>query len=73
MTLLAYFQMAKELDGILDSSVAETAKSCTTEDSTSFLEKIITPIYDTMAAVGSCIKGSILIYFFYRKSRRAFS
>lgn len=45
-----FHNMAKELDGILDSSVAETAKSCTTEGSTSFLEKIITPIYDTMAA-----------------------
>lgn len=59
MTLLAYFQMAKELDGILDSSEAETAKSCTRDGSTSFLERIISPIYDTMAAVGSSIKGSI--------------
>jgi len=64
MTLLAYFQMAKELDGILDSSDAETAKSCTSDGSTSFLERIITPIYDTMAAVGSSIKSSILIYLF---------
>lgn len=52
--------MAKELDGILDSSEAEPAKSCITNDgSTSFLEKIITPIYETIAAVGSSIKGSI--------------
>lgn len=65
MTLLAYFQMAKELDGILDSSDAEPAKSCTSEGSTSFLERIIKPIYDTMAAVGSSIKVSILIYPFF--------
>ncbi|CAD6204740.1 unnamed protein product [Miscanthus lutarioriparius] len=45
-----FHNMAKELDGILDSSDAETAKSCTSEGSTSFLERIITPIYDTMAA-----------------------
>ncbi|CAD6212301.1 unnamed protein product [Miscanthus lutarioriparius] len=44
-----FHNMAKELDGILDSSDAETAKSCTSEGSTSFLERIITPIYDTMA------------------------
>lgn len=48
--------MAKELDGILDSSDAETAKSCTSEGSTSFLERIITPIYDTMAAVSSLLQ-----------------
>ncbi|VAI68724.1 unnamed protein product [Triticum turgidum subsp. durum] len=43
--------MAKELDGILDSSEAEPAKSCVTNDgSTSYLEKIITPIYLTMSA-----------------------
>ncbi|GJN34266.1 hypothetical protein PR202_gb22915 [Eleusine coracana subsp. coracana] len=46
-----YGLMAKELDGILDSSEAEPAKSCITSDgSTSYLEKIITPIYQTMAA-----------------------
>uniref|UniRef100_A0A0D9WKZ0 1,3-beta-glucan synthase n=1 Tax=Leersia perrieri TaxID=77586 RepID=A0A0D9WKZ0_9ORYZ len=47
--------MAKELDGILDSSEAEPAKSCIiihddSSTSTSYLEKIITPIYQTMAA-----------------------
>jgi callose synthase len=58
--IIGIFQMAKELDGILDSSEAEPAKSCITGDgSTSFLEKIITPIYETMAAVGLSINGSI--------------
>ncbi|WVZ58008.1 hypothetical protein U9M48_008324 [Paspalum notatum var. saurae] len=45
-----FHNMAKELDGILDSSEAEPAKSCTSDGSTSYLEKIITPIYETMAA-----------------------
>jgi callose synthase len=55
--LLAYIQLAKELDGILDSSEAEPAKSCITSDgSTSYLEKIITPIYQTMSAVGSSME-----------------
>ena len=58
--IIGIFQMAKELDGILDSSEAEPAKSCITGDgSTSFLEKIITPIYETMAAVGLPFNGSI--------------
>ena len=49
--------MAKELDGILDSTEAEPAKSCITSDgSTSYLEKIITPIYQTMSAVGSSME-----------------
>nr|CAB3499926.1 unnamed protein product [Digitaria exilis] len=46
-----FHNMAKELDGILDSSEAEPAKSCITSDrSTSYLERIIKPIYETMAA-----------------------
>uniref|UniRef100_A0A0D3GC04 1,3-beta-glucan synthase n=1 Tax=Oryza barthii TaxID=65489 RepID=A0A0D3GC04_9ORYZ len=46
-----FHNMAKELDGILDSSEAERAKSCSiTNDSASYLEKIITPIYQTMEA-----------------------
>ncbi|XP_006655702.1 callose synthase 10 [Oryza brachyantha] len=53
-----FHNMAKELDGILDSSEAEPARSCTitNEDGstyTSYLEKIITPIYQTMAAEAS--------------------
>uniref|UniRef100_A0ACD5TKV3 Uncharacterized protein n=1 Tax=Avena sativa TaxID=4498 RepID=A0ACD5TKV3_AVESA len=49
-----FHNMAKELDGILDSSEAEPAKSCITSDgSTSYLEKIITPIYQTMSAEAS--------------------
>ena len=60
---IGIFQMAKELDGILDSSEAEPAKSCITGDgSTSFLEKIITPIYETMAAVGLSVNGSISMF-----------
>nr|CAB3455580.1 unnamed protein product [Digitaria exilis] len=50
--------MAKELDGIIDSSEAEFAKSCITSDgSTSYLEKIITPIYETIAAEASINDG----------------
>ena len=61
--IIGIFQMAKELDGILDSSEAEPAKSCITGDgSTSFLEKIITPIYETMAAVGLSVNGSISMF-----------
>jgi len=44
--------MAKELDAILDQPEAIPAKSCTNNDGdVTYLQEIITPIYDTMAAV----------------------
>lgn len=44
--------MAKELDAILDHGEANHAASCKTESgSVSFLEQIILPIYETVAAV----------------------
>lgn len=45
-------QMAKELDAILDQPEPAHAGSCTGGDGTvSFLAEIVTPIYETMAAV----------------------
>lgn len=44
--------MAKELDAILDQPEPAHAGSCTGGDGTvSFLAEIVTPIYETMAAV----------------------
>ncbi|WVZ18445.1 hypothetical protein V8G54_005767 [Vigna mungo] len=49
-----FHNMAKELDAILDHSEAAPAVSCVTDDgSAKFLEKIICPIYDTLAAEAS--------------------
>lgn len=48
--------MARELDAILDHGEANRAASCRTESGVSFLEQIICPIYETMAAVS----GSLL-------------
>ncbi|XP_045803475.1 callose synthase 10 [Trifolium pratense] len=46
-----FHHMAKELDAILDHGEAEAAISCLTDDgSAKFLEKIICPIYETLAA-----------------------
>ncbi|XP_075662216.1 callose synthase 10 [Castanea sativa] len=46
-----FHHMAKELDAILDHGEANRAASCITESgSVSFLEKIICPIYETLAA-----------------------
>ncbi|TVU31475.1 hypothetical protein EJB05_23161, partial [Eragrostis curvula] len=46
-----FHNMAKELDGILALSEAEQVKSCiTTDGSSSYLKRIIAPIYQTMAA-----------------------
>jgi len=57
--------MAKELDAILDHGEAGPALSCVTDDgSAKFLEKIICPIYDTLAKV-SCFIHSLIIMQFY--------
>ncbi|TKY73602.1 Callose synthase 10 [Spatholobus suberectus] len=46
-----FHHMAKELDAILDHGEAGPAASCVTDDgSAKFLEKIICPIYETLAA-----------------------
>ncbi|BFG32377.1 hypothetical protein CerSpe_186510 [Prunus speciosa] len=46
-----FHNMAKELDAILDHGEANPAASCRTESgSVSFLEQIIRPIYETLAA-----------------------
>lgn len=44
--------MARELDAVLDHGEATHATSCISENgSVSFLDQIICPIYDTLAAV----------------------
>lgn len=49
-------QMARELDAILDHGEASPAPSCVGENqSVSFLEQIIRPIYDTIVAVSPFI------------------
>ncbi|TQD84960.1 hypothetical protein C1H46_029476 [Malus baccata] len=48
-----FHHMAKELDAILDHGEANPAASCRTESgSVSFLDQIIFPIYETLAATG---------------------
>lgn len=57
--------MAKELDAILDHGEAGPAASCLTEDgSVKFLEKIICPIYKSLADV-SCFIHSLSIMQLY--------
>ncbi|KAK9926727.1 hypothetical protein M0R45_023940 [Rubus argutus] len=47
-----FHHMAKELDAILDHGEANPAASCVTENGpVSFLEQIVCPIYETLAAV----------------------
>ncbi|KAL5544007.1 hypothetical protein UlMin_007791 [Ulmus minor] len=53
-----FHHMAKELDAILDHGEANPAASCRTETgSVSFLEQIISPIYETMAAEAARINN----------------
>lgn len=59
--------MAKELDAKLDHGEAVRSDSCLTEnDSVSFLERIICPIYETLSAVSRSYYNflCILILFF---------
>jgi callose synthase len=47
-------QLARELEEILRNQTAERAKSCISDDgSVSFLGKVISPLYDVIAAVKS--------------------
>lgn len=43
--------MAREMDEILRQQIAETANSCTSENGVSFLDHVILPLYDIVAAV----------------------
>ncbi|XP_022769983.1 callose synthase 10 isoform X3 [Durio zibethinus] len=45
-----FHHMAKDLDAVIDHGEANPSPSCKTDNSVSFLEQIICPIYDTMAA-----------------------
>lgn len=57
-------QMAKELDAILDHGEANPASSCRTESgSVSFLEQIIHPIYETLAAVSGSVFQTLCCIF----------
>lgn len=44
-------QMAREMDVILGQQTAQPAKSCTSENGVSFLDQVITPLYEVVAAV----------------------
>lgn len=43
--------MAREMDEILRQNIAQTANSCTSENGVSFLDNVILPLYDVIAAV----------------------
>lgn len=61
--------MAKELDAILDHGEAYPAASCVTNDgSVKFLEQIICPIYETLAAVSCFIPLLFLLQLYVLKS-----
>lgn len=43
--------MGRELEEILRQQVAQPANSCASEDGVSFLDQVIRPLYDVIAAV----------------------
>ena len=44
-------QMAREMDEILRQQIAQPANSCNSADGVSFLDQVISPLYEVMAAV----------------------
>lgn len=56
-------QMARELEEILRQQRVQPAKSCIVADGASFLEQVILPLYETIAAVLLCT-NKIIMYFF---------
>lgn len=51
ITVNYHLQMAREMDEILRQQVAQRANSCISDNSASFLDRVITPLYETVAAV----------------------
>lgn len=45
-----FHHMAREMDEILREQVTKQAESCKTEDGVSFLERVISPLYEVVAA-----------------------
>lgn len=43
--------MVREMDEILRQQIAQPANSCNSENGVSFLDKVITPLYEVIAAV----------------------
>jgi len=56
-------QLARELEEILRKQTAEPAESCSSNGSVSFLENVISPLYDIIAAVSMATAwGNITSY-----------
>lgn len=43
--------MAREMDEILRQQIAQPANSCSSENGVSFLDQVIYPLYEVVAAV----------------------
>lgn len=50
-TINFYLQMAREMDEILKQQNAQRANSCIKDDGASFLDQVIAPLYEVVAAV----------------------
>lgn len=48
---LLFLQMARELEEILREHSAQPANSCVSQNGVSFLDQVISPLYEVMAAV----------------------
>lgn len=49
--ILLILQLSKELEEIMQKQTAEPAKSCISNDGVSFLDQVVSPLYEIIAAV----------------------
>lgn len=55
--------MVREMDEILRQQIAQPANSCISENGVSFLDQVIAPLYEVVAAV--CLIKDYVISLFY--------
>lgn len=62
--------MGRELDEILRQQIAQPANSCVSENGVSFLDQVVRPLYDVVAAVRFTVNFSIstLSLLYHQKS-----
>jgi hypothetical protein len=46
-----HIQMAREMDEILRQQIAQPANSCNSDNGVSFLDEVISPLYEVVSAV----------------------
>lgn len=57
--------MTRELEEILRQQIAQPAGSCKSQSEVSFLNQVISPLYDIIAAVRAVSRHSFCVFFYF--------